>query len=93
LSSIHEHVYRRRVNSSSTIQVDRHSYYVGEAWAGHPVLVQVDAPQEAFHIRCNEQNVTTVAMKGLVNAELDFAHYLDLMKREARTLRRTVLNA
>ena len=84
--SIHERVYRRRVNRSGAIQVDRYSYYVTEAWAKNQVLVHVDAFKEVFHIHCEGQEVKTVPMKGLVTEEMDFARYLDLMKREARTL-------
>lgn len=84
--SIHERVYRRRINSNGAIQVDRHSYYVAETWAKRQVLVQVDAFKEVFHIQCEGAGVKTVPMKGLVTEEMAFARYLDLMKREARTL-------
>jgi transposase InsO family protein len=86
LPSIHERVYRQRVNSNGAIHVDRHSYYVGETWAGQPVLVQVDVPKEVFHIRCDDETVKTVPMKGLVTQELPFEAYPDVMKQEARTV-------
>jgi hypothetical protein len=84
--TIHGRQYRRRVNSNGAILIDRHSYYVGEAWAQQEVVAQVDAAQEVFHILCETHTVKTLAMKGLVTAEMEVARYIDLMKGEARTL-------
>lgn len=43
-------VYRRRVNASGTIQVDRHTYHVGTPYAGQRILVYLDSQQRQFHI-------------------------------------------
>ena len=85
-TGIHGRLYRRRVNSNGAIQIDRHSYYVGEAWAHREVVAQVDANKEVFQIRADTTEVKTLAMKGLVTGEMDLARYVDLMKSEARTI-------
>lgn len=86
----HEHgrIYRRRVNANGSIQVDRHSYYVGVEFAKVPVLVHLDAPRALFHITCEGTVLKSLPMKGLQREMLDFSSYLQRMKAEARTVER-----
>lgn len=84
----HEHgrVYRRRVNSSGTIQVDRHTYFISSQLGGQPVLVHVDAQQHCFWVSHDQKIVKQVALAGLYHQEMDFAHYLRAIQAEAHTI-------
>lgn len=77
-------VYRRRVNASGTIQVDRHTYTVGSRYAGQRVLVCLDAKRRQFHILLNDSIVKTTAIQGLVEGQMEFQDYLKLIQTEAR---------
>ena len=88
---LHEHgrVYRRRITSNGTIQVDKHTYYIDEKRAKQPVLVHVDAHNRQFVITQDGEMIKQVIMKGTYrqpNQPMDFQMYLGLMQREARTL-------
>jgi hypothetical protein len=86
LQAIHGRVYRRRVNSNGTIQVDRHTYPVGARYAKQLVLVHVDALQQAFHFSVEGQLVKTVPIQGLYGMEMDFNLFLVAMCSEARLI-------
>jgi hypothetical protein len=86
--SEHGRIYRRRVNANGSIQLDRHSYYVGVEFAKALVLVHLDAPHALFNITCEGSVLKSLPMKGLQREELDFSSYLQLMKAEARAIER-----
>lgn len=77
-------VYRRRVNAAGSIQVDRHTYYVGQALAGAVVLVQLDAAQALFHVRLNGALVKVLDLKGVQPDEMTLLDYVEALKTEAR---------
>jgi len=77
-------VYRRRVTANGTIQVDRHSYYVGQAWAGTRVLVHLDAQHALFRITHNDETVKQCDIKGLPPSEMNLFDYAEVLKAEAR---------
>ena len=81
----HEHgrTYRRHVNASGTVQVDRHTYSVGSVYAGKLVLVHLDAVRQQFHLIVEGLLVKTVAMQGLVKHPMDFEDYLVFIQEEA----------
>ncbi len=79
-------VYRRRINASGAIQVDKHSYYIGEALAGVSVLVHLDAPTATFHITRDGHLLKRLPMKGIHPLELDLFEYLRLAQAEARSI-------
>jgi len=77
-------IYRRRVNAAGSIQVDRHPYYVGQAFAGALILVHLDAPQALFHISLNGDVVKVLDIKGLHPNEMTLLDYIEVLKTEAR---------
>ena len=77
-------VYRRRVNASGSIQVDRHTYYIGQALAGALVLVQLAAPSAHFHISFNGEVVRVLPVKGLHPNQMTLFDYVEVLKTEAR---------
>lgn len=77
-------VYRRRVNASGTIQVDRHTYTVGSHYAGQRVLVCLDVKRRQFHIFLHDSIVKTTAIQGVIEGQMDFQDYLEQIQTEAR---------
>ena len=77
--------YRRHVDSSGTIQVWKHSYYVGMAYANQTVLVRLDAPQGQLHIEVGQRLIKAIPLKGLYGQMVDFQYFLGLMSDEARS--------
>ena len=77
-------VYRRRVSASGSVQVDRHAYYVGQAFAGALVLVHLDASDAHFHIGLNGEVIRHLPVKGLHPYQMTLFEYLEVLKTEAR---------
>lgn len=84
LRSIHGRTYRRRVNSNGTLQVDRHTYPVGVAYAKQPVLVHVDALQQVFSFSVEGKIVKQLPIQGVTKGPMDFNDFLLEMVSEAR---------
>ncbi len=83
LASLHGRTYRRRVNSSGTIQIDRHTYSVGTAYAKQLVLVHVDAQRREFLIILEGTIIRRLPIQGLYGTAMDFSDFLEEMKTEA----------
>jgi len=77
-------VYRRRVSASGSIQVDRHVYYIGQAFAGALVLVHLDASDAHFHIALNGEVIRHLPIQGLPPQPMTLFEYLEVLKTEAR---------
>ena len=77
-------VYRRRVNAGGSMQVDRHTYYIGQTFAGATVLVHLDAAQALFQITLNGEVVKVLNIKGLYPGQLALFDYVEILKVETR---------
>lgn len=86
LKAYHTRVYRRCVNSSGTIQIDRHTYFVGTPYAKQLVLVQLDAERKRFYVTVEAKEVKQLPVHGLLGEPMDFTVYLTVMRAEARTI-------
>jgi len=86
LDAYHGRVFRRRISSNSTIQVDRYAYYIGDDQAKQQVLVHLDAQRQVFFVTCDDQLLKDVEIRGLLPETLDFQSYLVALKQEARTI-------
>jgi hypothetical protein len=84
LTSVNARIYRRRVNSEGTIQIDRHTYSVGSQYAKQPVLVHLDAAQQLFRVTLAGRLVKTLPIRGLHGSPLPFWDYFKLIQAEAR---------
>jgi hypothetical protein len=84
MESEHGRVYRRHINSSGTIQVDQHRYYIDTKRAKQAVVVHLDAEARMFHITCAGQKIKQVPLEGVLPDEMEFQAYLRVIKAEAR---------
>jgi len=83
----HGRTYRRSVNASGTIQIDRHTYTVGSRYAGKAVLVHLDAHQQLFHLIVEGHLIRSTPILGLVGHPLPFEDYVDYIRHEAVLMR------
>lgn len=87
LQAQHGRVFRRRIRSNGTIQVDKHTYYVDDKLAKRAVLVHLDATK-----RCLRVTVDGVALakplplKDLHAERLALFDYLKILQREAMSI-------
>ncbi|MBC7870552.1 MAG: transposase [Chitinophagaceae bacterium] len=88
LKSVHGRVYRRRVNSDGTIQIDRHTYSIGTRYTAKLVPVHVDANQKSLHVTLDGQVVKTHPVQGLYGSDLPFWDYFKHIQTEAQTIER-----
>jgi transposase InsO family protein len=86
LHCVHQRIYRRRVNSSGTVQIDRHTYSVGTGYAKQLVLVHVDAKAHRFHFSIEGRVVKTLPIHGLYGMRMHFWDYFRLIQSEARLI-------
>jgi len=86
LRAYHQRVFRRRISSNGTIQIDQHVYYIGSRHAGKRVLAYLDAIQRRFYILHDDKVLAVKDIQGLLGQSLDFQSFLTHMKQEARTI-------
>jgi|GEM_PF-1312035 len=73
-----------RVNAAGSIQVDRHTYYVGQALARALVLVHLDASYARFYISFNGAVMHMLSTKALHPNQMTLFDHVEVLKTEAR---------
>jgi hypothetical protein len=86
LTTVNARIYRRRVNSDGTIQIDRHTYAIGSRYAKQQVLVHLDAHLQRFRITLEGRLIKMLPIQGLYGNTLRFWDYFKLIQAEARTI-------
>jgi hypothetical protein len=80
----HGRVFRRRIRSNGSIQIDKHVYYVGEKLAKQAVLVHLDAHQQCLWVSLDGKPLPKpLPLKGLHDGPLELQDYLKLLQEEA----------
>jgi transposase InsO family protein len=88
LQAYHSERFKRRVRSNGTVTIDKHNYYIKRALKGRYVVLRVDAYQRQFEAELDHQTIKTIPIKSLYNQDLDFADYVELIRKEAISERR-----
>lgn len=83
LETIDGHLFKRRVNASGTVQVDKSKYYIGRAYQGRLVVLRVDAASQQFVVELANEPLKTIPIKGLQQKPMSFAAYLDFICAQA----------
>ena len=83
LETVDGELYRRRVNAAGSVQVDRHKYYIGRAYHGRPVVLQVDAANQQFNVELAKKPLKTILIKDLEHGQMSFDDYLDFICQQA----------
>ena len=86
LSDEQGRVYRRHINANGSIQVDCHTYYIGQAYAGAAVLAQLDGPQRSLVVTGNGETLKVVPRKGLYPDHLSLTDFVAHLIDEARAI-------
>jgi hypothetical protein len=83
LQTIDGALFTRWVNAAGTVQVDKHKYYIGRAYRGRQVVLQVDAAGQQFKVELANKPLKTIPIKGLEHRQMSFDHYLDFICQQA----------
>lgn len=84
LEAQHERVFRRRIRTNGSVQIDKHLYYVDEKLAKHTVLIHLDAYARCFRVMLEGELLPRVLpLKGLYDEQLELHDYLRLLQQEA----------
>jgi hypothetical protein len=87
LQAQHGRVFRRRIRSNGTIQVDKHTYYVDKNLARRSVLVHLDATQRCFRVTVDGVALAKpLPLKDLHAERLALFDYLKILQREAMSI-------
>ncbi len=84
LNSIQGRIYRRRVTSDGTIQIDRHTYAIGSAYRQQPVAAHILGME--FIVEYQGVMIKQLPIRGLYGQHVLFDSYLILLREEARIL-------
>lgn len=77
--------YRRHADSRGTIQLWKHTYYIGQAHSNQTVLVRLDAPQRLIQVEVGRTLSKSLPLQGLSGRLLDYQAFLGMMCDEARS--------
>lgn len=83
LQTVDGTLYTRRVNASGTVQVDKFKYYIGRAYRGRSVVLQVDAANKQFRVELAEKPLKFIPIKGLEHGQMPFERYLEFICKQA----------
>jgi hypothetical protein len=84
LKAQHGRVFRRRIRSNGTIQVDKHVYYVDHRLDKRSVLVHLDAHNRCLRVTLDGKLLPkALALKGLHDEPLAMQAYLKVLQEEA----------
>jgi len=85
----HGRVFRRRVRANGTIQVDKHTYYIGTEFAKQAALVSLNGFIPCFYVRVNGRLLDkTIPIKDLYPEQLDLQDYMVQIEQEAISIAR-----
>jgi hypothetical protein len=65
------------------VQVDKRKYYIGRAYRGRSVVLQVDAANKHFEVELANKALKTIPIKGLEHRQMSFDEYLDFIYQQA----------
>lgn len=85
LKAYHNHVFKRVVRSSGSVDVDKHSYYVHKRFAGQKAMLVVNAETKQFDIQTGEGYFKSRDIKGLFHGEMPFVDYVDYIVQDAKS--------
>lgn len=87
LKSYHGHTFKRQVRSNGSVSVDKNTYYIGKKYKGQRVLLRLDAETKQFIVFVGGKIIKQIDFteKLLYNGEMEFADYLELIQKEARS--------
>lgn len=83
----HGRVFRRRIRSNGTIQVDKHIYYINRKLSKRPVLVHLDGTNRCLRITIDgKPHPKPLDLKDLHPDEMDLQDYLKILQEEAMSI-------
>jgi hypothetical protein len=80
------------VGADGSVDVDDEHYYIKQALAGQQIVLFVNAPEKVFDVWLAGRMIKSLPIKGLVGQEMAWEDYVSLMKQQARSEERHVLD-
>ena len=88
LTHYHHRLYKRRVDHSGRVQIDKHRYYIQRGLAGRYIVCKVNADRRGLDVIVDGKTIKTIPLKGLYGEPLAFGDYLEMMMKEAEAEQR-----
>ncbi len=92
LDTIHGRAFARKVGTDGAVDVDDEHYYIQQALAGQQVVLFVNAPDRTFGVWLEGRVIKSLPIKGLVGREMAWQEYMALIKEQARSEERRLLD-
>jgi hypothetical protein len=92
LETIHGRAFARKVGAKGSVDIDDEHYHIKQALAGRQVVLFVNAPEKIFVVWLDGHVIKSVPIKGLVGQEMAWEQYVALMKEQARSEERRLLD-
>jgi hypothetical protein len=93
LSEVHGQHFVQKVRHNGTVRIAEGSYYIHIHMSGQYVDLCVDAHQQVFVICHQQQVLKQVPIKGLHKTLLSFEQFAALMRQQALSQQRRLLQA
>ena len=85
LGHYHNRLYKRRVDHSGRIQIDKERYYIQRALAGRYVVCKLNADRRVLEVILDGKIIKAMPLKGVYDEPMVFGDYLDMMMKEAES--------
>jgi hypothetical protein len=92
LETIHGRAFARKVGTDGVVDVDDEHYYIKQELAGHQVVLFVNAPDRTFEVWLEGRIIKSLPIKGLFGREMAWEEYVVLIKEQARSEERHLLD-
>jgi transposase InsO family protein len=83
LTHYHNRLYKRRVDHSGRVQIDKHRYYIQRSLAGRYVVCKLNADRRVLDVIVEGKTIKTISLKGIYGEPMAVGDYLEMMMREA----------
>jgi hypothetical protein len=80
------------VGADGSVDVDDEHSYIKQALAGQQIVLFVNAPEKVFDVWRAGRMIKSLPIKGLIGQEMAWEDYIALMKQQARSEERHVLD-
>lgn len=91
LVTVDGQAFARKIDAHGCVMIDLQTYYIQQHLAGQHVVLFVNAQSRSFDVYLGSQCIKQVLIKGLQGTTMPFERYMDLMREEARSQARQLL--
>ena len=83
LQPLNGHLFKRRIDPSGMVKIDKHRYYLGRAHHGRYVVLRLEAASQQLVVELEGKTLKTLPIKGLQHRLMSLSEYLSFIQQQA----------